>query len=370
MLFKEFGGIDAFPICLDTKDPDEIVATVEGGRSRLRRHQPRGHLRAALLRDRGAPQGRARHPGLPRRPARHRGRRAGRADQRAEDRRQADGGPPRRGHRPGRGRRRGDEDPARGGRQQRRRLRLARRAVHRAPRLPGRLDAADQALVRRALQPRQAQRRARRRPRGRRPAHRALRAAGSSPPEALDAHEPRRDGLRHGQPRPGGQPRGGRAPRADHGHRALGLPQPDQQRALLPRHLPRRARRPRAPDHRRDEDGRRARRSPRSCPPTRAARGLHHPLGLQPRRRSGRGRRGRRARPAARAPPRPATTRWATRRPTPSRSPASTRPCRATSDPPDPAVAVRSADEGRGHRRDRPHRHARSSSVCARAATR
>ena len=29
MLFKEFGGIDAFPICLDTKDPDEIVRTVK-----------------------------------------------------------------------------------------------------------------------------------------------------------------------------------------------------------------------------------------------------------------------------------------------------------------------------------------------------
>src|ERR671914_659343 len=29
MLFKEFGGVDAFPLCLDTKDPDEIVATVK-----------------------------------------------------------------------------------------------------------------------------------------------------------------------------------------------------------------------------------------------------------------------------------------------------------------------------------------------------
>jgi malate dehydrogenase (oxaloacetate-decarboxylating) len=29
MLFKEFGGIDAFPICLATKDTDAIVATVE-----------------------------------------------------------------------------------------------------------------------------------------------------------------------------------------------------------------------------------------------------------------------------------------------------------------------------------------------------
>src|SRR6058998_3341176 len=29
MLFKEFGGVDAFPICLDTKDADEIVAFVK-----------------------------------------------------------------------------------------------------------------------------------------------------------------------------------------------------------------------------------------------------------------------------------------------------------------------------------------------------
>jgi malate dehydrogenase (oxaloacetate-decarboxylating) len=28
MLFKEFAGVDAFPICLDTRDPDEIVAAV------------------------------------------------------------------------------------------------------------------------------------------------------------------------------------------------------------------------------------------------------------------------------------------------------------------------------------------------------
>ncbi len=29
MLFKEFGGVNAFPICLNTKDPDEIVKTVK-----------------------------------------------------------------------------------------------------------------------------------------------------------------------------------------------------------------------------------------------------------------------------------------------------------------------------------------------------
>jgi malate dehydrogenase (oxaloacetate-decarboxylating) len=28
MLFKEFGGVDAFPICLDTKDTEQIIATV------------------------------------------------------------------------------------------------------------------------------------------------------------------------------------------------------------------------------------------------------------------------------------------------------------------------------------------------------
>jgi len=29
MIFKEFGQVDAFPICLDTKDPDEIIKTVK-----------------------------------------------------------------------------------------------------------------------------------------------------------------------------------------------------------------------------------------------------------------------------------------------------------------------------------------------------
>ena len=64
-------------------------------RAELRRHQPRGHLRAALLRDRGPAQGAARHPGLPRRPARHRRGRAGRALERAQAHR------PRRRPRPG-----------------------------------------------------------------------------------------------------------------------------------------------------------------------------------------------------------------------------------------------------------------------------
>ena len=49
-------------------------------------------------------------------------------------------------------------------------------------------------------------------------------------------------GLRHGEPRPGDQVRAGvrNAARRHHRHRPVGLPQPDQQRAGLPVHLPRR----------------------------------------------------------------------------------------------------------------------------------
>ena len=83
LLFKEFGGVDAWPICLDTKDPDEIVAIVKAIAPGLRRHQPRGHLGAAVLRDRAAAACRARHPRLPRRPARHRDRGPGGAPERA-----------------------------------------------------------------------------------------------------------------------------------------------------------------------------------------------------------------------------------------------------------------------------------------------
>ena len=53
-LFKRFAGIDAWPLCLDTQDPDAIVEIVRAIVPGLRRHQPRGHLRPALLRDRGA----------------------------------------------------------------------------------------------------------------------------------------------------------------------------------------------------------------------------------------------------------------------------------------------------------------------------
>ena len=46
LLFKEFAGVDAFPICLDVTTPDEIVETVVRIAPGVRRHQPRGHRRA------------------------------------------------------------------------------------------------------------------------------------------------------------------------------------------------------------------------------------------------------------------------------------------------------------------------------------
>ncbi len=74
--------------------------------------------------------------------------------------------------------------------------------------------------------------------------HRRLR-----PPE----DEPGPVRVRDGEPQPRGAPGGGGAARARDGHRALGLPEPDQQRARVPRCLPRRARRPSGRHHGGDE---------------------------------------------------------------------------------------------------------------------
>ena len=106
----------------------------QGDRAGVRRHQPRGHLGAALLRDRVAAEARARHPGVPRRPARDRRRGAGGAAQRADSDRPADR------RRPGRDRRAwcrrdgGHADPAGGGRPPHHRLRLARGRARRSGR--------------------------------------------------------------------------------------------------------------------------------------------------------------------------------------------------------------------------------------------
>ena len=126
-LFKQFAGVDAWPVCLDTQDTDLIVEIVRCHRAAVRRDQPRGHRRAAVLRDRAAAAGAAGHPGVPRRPARHRDRGAGRADQRAAGGRQEAGGRPGGGLR-GRRRRPGDHPAAApAGLHRHHRLRPARR---------------------------------------------------------------------------------------------------------------------------------------------------------------------------------------------------------------------------------------------------
>ena len=87
ILFKEFGGVDAWPVCLATTDPDEIVQAVAaiapgfGGVNLEDISAPRCfEIEARLER---AP----RHPRLPRRPARDGDRRARRAAERARGRR-------------------------------------------------------------------------------------------------------------------------------------------------------------------------------------------------------------------------------------------------------------------------------------------
>ena len=88
-LFKHFAGVDAWPVVLDTQDVDLIVEIVRciapgyGGINLEDISAPRCFEIERRLR------GTAGHPGLPRRPARHRHRGAGRADQRAAGGRQA-----------------------------------------------------------------------------------------------------------------------------------------------------------------------------------------------------------------------------------------------------------------------------------------
>ena len=111
-----------------------------GHRPRLRRDQPGGHLRAALLRGRAQAAGHARHPGVPRRPARHRDRRARRAHQRAARGRQGAGRRQDRHGGRGRGGHRRAEAAAQRGRQERDLLRHQRRGLPgpgRAEREPG-----------------------------------------------------------------------------------------------------------------------------------------------------------------------------------------------------------------------------------------
>ncbi len=53
MLFKELGGVDAFPMCLDTTDVDEIVRIVEASRPRSAASTSRTSRRRAASRSSG-----------------------------------------------------------------------------------------------------------------------------------------------------------------------------------------------------------------------------------------------------------------------------------------------------------------------------
>ncbi len=106
-------SVDAFPICLDTQDTEEIIKAVEliaptfGGINLEDISAPRCFEIEDRLKET------ARHPRLPRRPARHRDRDDGRALQRAQDHRQADRGSAGADGRPRRRRGGGDQDDAR-----------------------------------------------------------------------------------------------------------------------------------------------------------------------------------------------------------------------------------------------------------------
>ncbi len=217
----------------------------------LWRHQPRGHPRPGMLRDRGAAARVARHPGIPRRPARHRDHHRGGADQRAAP------------------------DRTRAGRAQDRRQRR-RRCLDRLRRVAEddgaaarkcravRYQGGDLPRPHRGHEPveigacgRHRGAHARRGDRRRRRVPRSL-GQGRGRPGDGSGDGRQADHLRDGQSRPGDHPGGGArgAGRRNHRHRPIGLSEPGQQRPRFPLHLPRRARRACLGDQRRDEDRR------------------------------------------------------------------------------------------------------------------
>jgi len=98
LIFKEFAGVDAWPLCLATKDVDEIVTIVRRSRPASAASTSRTSRPRAASRSKSGCRRRSTSP-FPRRPARHGGGRAGRADQRAEGRQEAPAGRADRDHR-------------------------------------------------------------------------------------------------------------------------------------------------------------------------------------------------------------------------------------------------------------------------------
>jgi malate dehydrogenase (oxaloacetate-decarboxylating)(NADP+) len=81
VLFKRFADVDSIDIESTPRTPT-LHRRGRAARAELRRHQPRGHRRARLLRHRAGAARADEHPGLPRRPARHRDHHRRRPDQR------------------------------------------------------------------------------------------------------------------------------------------------------------------------------------------------------------------------------------------------------------------------------------------------
>ena len=189
-----------------------------------------------MLRGRAPPQGAPQHPGVPRRPARHRDLRGSRRAQRAPDRRQD----ARRGAGCVLGRRgRSDRLPRPPARARRRATQhLGMRPQGRRTLRPDGPERTEE-----ALRARHRRTHARRRHRGRRHLSRPLRPghhdAGDGAEHGPEAHHPR---AREPDARDHARGCARRTARRDHRDRALRLSEPGQQRALLPVHLPGRAR--------------------------------------------------------------------------------------------------------------------------------
>ena len=84
VLFKRFADVDSIDLEVVVRGPRRDHQLRQAPRPDLRRHQPRGHQGAGVLHHRAAAARAARHPGVPRRPARHRDHRRRRPDQRLD----------------------------------------------------------------------------------------------------------------------------------------------------------------------------------------------------------------------------------------------------------------------------------------------
>ena len=134
------------------------------------------------------------------------------------------------------------------------------------------------ALDRGAHQPRRVRGRPKRRRKRRRRVHRPVRPAHPHRRKHQN-HGRQQHRVRAGQPRARGRPGRGQRVRRGGGHRPQRLPEPDQQRAGLPRRVPRAARRAEPAHHRRHADRRRAGAGRRGLA-RRDRPALHHPVGL------------------------------------------------------------------------------------------